>query len=287
MGGTRKQTKSHEPKRLAIGRRIKRLRENQGLSRQQIAAQLAVDLTAIAAWEAGKYLPREVRRVQLAGLLNLNVASLFAEEQHVSPGEGAVLIDILGELPGLLRELLKETDHTLKAFRIAAPHPTPAHIQEEFRILVDRRLMDKTIRVERIEIFYRLPRLMEVLSNILRYAGRPYRVKAFCPRTAEVMPGMGGYIFDDQEFVIGAYWGEAPPQGRAGLRLSGEPFRTYFTDYWNEIWPRGQPLNGDNGADLFAVREVALQLGLEPDDWPRFIEQARKLDIGDGLPPMI
>lgn len=273
--------------RTAIGHRIKRLREGLGLSRQQIAAHLEVDLTAVAAWEGGRYLPREGRRVQLAALLNIDVASLFAEEQAPAPANGAVLVDTLSELPGLLRQLLETTQTSLKALRLAAPYTTPPHVQEEFRGIVDRRLQDGTLQIDRIEIFYDLSRLKEVVSNILRYEGRPYRVKSSCAGVSEVVPGMGGYFFDDQEFLIGAYWSRVPPHARPGLRLSGEPFRTYFVDYWDEIWERGSALNPDGKPDVSAVRDVALKLGLEADAWPQFMAEAEAFEVGDGLPPLI
>lgn len=273
--------------RRAIGRRIKRLRENNGLSRQQVSARLSVDLTAVAAWEAGKYLPREGRRVLLAGLLGIDTASLFAEQQDSTPSNGAALVDTLGELPGLLRELLSAAERRLRAFRLAAPYSTPPHIQEEFRALVDSRLRAGTLEVERIEIFYDLKRLKEVLSNMLRYEAQPYRVRTACAGVSEVVPGMGGYCFDDSEFLLGAYWATVPPFHRAGLRLTGEPYKTYFAGYWEEIWGRGTALNGDGGIEMDAVREVAVRLGLEPGQWPDFIRDAQTLEIGDGLPPLI
>ena len=78
-----------------------------------------------------------------------------------------------------------------------------------------------------------------------------------------------------------------PPHGRPGLRLTGEPFRTYFSEYWDEIWERGTALNPDGAVDMPAVRDVALQLGLEADRWPHFVDEAHTLEIGDGLPPLI
>lgn len=273
--------------RVAIGRRIKRLRENKGLSRQQVAVHLAVDLTAVAAWEAGKYLPREGRRVRLAGLLGVDVGTLFAEEQDPAPANGATLIDTLGELPGVLRELLQGTQKNLRAFRLAAPYSTPAHVQEEFRRIVDGRLMQGTLAVERVEIFYSLDRLKEVLSNLFRYEGRPYRVKTACAGVKDVVPGMGGYIFDEEEALLGAYWAQVPPHSRPGLRLKGEPFMSYFADYWDEIWSRGTTLGSEDGLELDAVREVAQEMGLANSDWPQFVDDARALKIGDGLPPLI
>lgn len=273
---------------FAIGRRIKRLREAKGLSRQKIATRLAVDLTAVAAWEAGKYLPRTARRLRLAALLGIDAGSLFAEKQDGMPFAGhAALVDTLDELPGLLRDLLERAEHNLKAFRLAAPYSTPAYVQEEFRSHVDARLLAGSIDVQRIEIFYELGRLKEVLSNIIRYDGKPYQVKSYCAGVKEVVPGMGGYIIDDREFLVGAYWTAVPPHRRAGLRLSGEPFRTYFTDYWRESWRRGTLLNPKGSQDLSAVREVALQLGLEPSRWTQFVDEASLFKVGDGLPPLI
>lgn len=273
--------------RVAIGRRIKRLRENLGLSRQQVAGHLAVDLTAVAAWEAGKYLPREGKRLRLAALLRIDVATLFAEQQQPSSPVAASLVDTLSELPGVLRRLLQSTEKNLRAFRLAAPYTTPAHVQEEFRGILDQRLMQGSLEVERIEIFYSLERLKEVLSNLLRYEDRPYRVKTACTGVHDVVPGMGGYLFDDDDMLIGGYWAKVPPSARPGLWLKGEPFKSYFADYWDEIWNRGTPLNGKDGADLDAVRQVALGMGLAESGWPQFVEDARNLEIGDGLPPLV
>ena len=274
--------------RLAIGRRIKRLRENLGLSRQQVATHLNVDLTAVAAWEAGKYLPRHGRRVRLASLLGLDVSSLFAEEQDDAPATGhANLIDTLSELPGLLRSLTENAQRDLKAFRIAAPYVTPAHVQEEFRAIVDARLRAGSLDVQRMEVIYSLARLQEILANIFRYDGLPYRVKSYCTGVTDVVPAMGGYIFDGNEILLGAYWAKIPPVKRSGLRLAGEPFRSYFMEYWSESWSRGALLNPDGPRDLSAAREVALALGLAPGDWTRFVDEARNFEMDDGLPPLI
>lgn len=275
-------------RRLAIGRRIKRLRETQGISRQQIATHLGVDLTAVAAWEGGKYLPREGKRVRLASLLDLDVASLFAEDLSDPAANGsAVLLDTLGELPVVLRDLAKNAKRDLKAFRIAAPYPTYPHVQEEFRRILDTRLKLGTLEVQRIEIIYSLKRLKEILSNIIRYDGLGYQVKCNCLGIQDVVPGMGGYIFDNREFLIGAYWATVPPYARPGLKLVGEPFHTYFTDYWSEIWPRGIALNKKGAQDLSAVRDAALQLGLDASRWDEFVEEAQDFDVGDGLPPLV
>ncbi len=272
----------------AIGRRIKRLREMRGLSRQDIAAQLKVDLTAVSAWERGDYLPREGRRVRLAAMLEIDIGSLFAENQDGGlPGSEVALVDTMGELPGILRDLTGNAQRSLKAFRLSAPYATPPHVQEEFRSILDRRLLTDSLTVQRVEIFYSLERLKEILANIIRYDGRDYAVKSYCAGLKEVVPGMGGYIFDDSEFLVGAYWASIPPHRGVGLRLAGEPFRAYFTYYWSEIWQRGTMLNRKGARDLSAVREVAIQLGLDAADWANFVDEARQFEMVDGLPPLI
>jgi len=271
-----------------VGARIKRLREARGLSRGEVAAQLHVDVTAVAAWEAAKYLPRDNNRTRLARLLGTNLEMLFdGEADGHSPPIAAVLIETIEQLPEMLIELTKRARQKLRAIRLAAPYSTPAYVQQEWRTLISERLLSDTLEVQRIEIFYDLQRLQETLSNILRYDGRKYWVKSYCPGQIEVVPAMGAYFFDDEEFLLGAYWTSIPPPRRPGLRMSGAPFRDFFEAYWDEIWRRGTLLNIRGAHDLSAVRTIALQLGLTPKKWKSFVEEASELKIGDSAPPLI
>ncbi|HEY5072405.1 MAG TPA: helix-turn-helix domain-containing protein [Caulobacteraceae bacterium] len=276
-----------DPERI-VATRIRRLREAKDMSRRELAAALKVDVTALAGWESGKYLPRIGHRGQLASILGTDIKRLF--EDAIEPDgdqPGATLFDTIAELEPLLARLIADTRSCLRALRIAAPYSTPAHVQKTFRTTVANRLLTGDIEVHRVEIFYELSRLKEVLSNIIRYDGCRYYVKSYCAGSTEIVPGMGGYFFDDSEFLIGAYWTGVPPHHRPGLRLSGEPFRTYFNDYWNEIWRRGTLLNIRGMHDLTLVRDLAMKMGLPPTDWPRFLREARALDIGDGAPPLV
>lgn len=271
-----------------LGPRIKRLRGAKGLSRGEVAEQLQVDVTTIAAWEAGKYLPRDKYRARLAWVLGVEAEALFnGDADHDSSLTSAVLFDSIEHLSNILCELTKRARHKLKALRLAAPYTTPAYVQQEWRTLVSERLLSGTLEVQRIEIFYDLRRLQETLSNILRYDGRKYWVKSYCPGLVEVSPAMGGYFFDDEEFLLGAYWTSVPPERRPSLRMSGAPFRDFFQAYWDEIWRRGTLLNIRGAHDLSAVRTVALQLGLPSKEWKSFVEEAAEIKIGDGAPPLI
>jgi hypothetical protein len=112
-------------------------------------------------------------------------------------------------------------------------------------------------------------------------------VKVHCAGLTDVVPAFGGYYFDDEHFLIGAYWTGVPPHNKPGLELSGHTARVFFSAYWDEIWHRGILLNNRGAHDLSAVREVALTMGLEGSDWPGFVESARRFEIGDGAPPLI
>lgn len=270
-----------------IGRRIRALREQKGLSRRDLAALIGVDTTALAAWERGTYLPRAPRRTSLAKALGTDVWSLFEEICATEPlAIRASTHDTITQLAGLLDELMRKSK-MLRALRIAAPYSTPAYVQQDFRTEVSNRLLAGSIEVQRIEIFYSLERLKEALSNVFRYNGCAYNLKCFCTGITEVAPAMGGYYFDDDEFLIGAYWTGVPPTNRPGMHLTGEPFATYFNAYWDEIWRRGTLLNMRGSHDLTAVRTAALALGLNEAAWPQFVEEARELKIGDGAPPLI
>jgi transcriptional regulator with XRE-family HTH domain len=268
------------------GGRIKRLREARGLSRRDLAGVLKVDVSSIAGWEAGKRLPRRHHWPAITRTLGADLGALFPQTEAGAP-VAAALVDTVGALPGLLVDLTRRTRSQICALRLAAPYVTSAHVQVEWRKLIDQRLRGGTLAVERIEIFYELRRLQETLSNILRYDGRNYWVKTYCVGLKEVPPVFGGYFFDDDEFLLGAYWTGIPPHRRPGLRVSGAPFQRFFREYWDEIWRRGTLLNTQGAHHLGAVRDVALTLGLPKGDWDRFLKEARHLKVGDGAPPLI
>lgn len=201
----------------------------------------------------------------------------------------AALVDTMRDLPDILVEKVRSAV-SLKGFRIAAPYETRAYQQTEFRKVVAERLLGGSLEVRRVEVFYKLERLKEVLHNVLRHWQRNYYVKSYCGavnREADPVPGMGGYIFDDSDVLLGAYWTATPPDGKLGLSLKGEVIKTYFGRYWDEIWGRGTVLNPVHGSrDLEAVRNLAFGLGLPKEKWPEFVEEAYNLTIEDGAPPL-
>lgn len=269
----------------SVGLRIQTLRESKGLSRQTLAKRLKLDRTSVAKWESGRHLPRDAHRLALASALGVPVRELLGESPH-APTPNATLFDTITQLPSTLVSLLDRTSHSLKALRIAAPYPTSAHVQQEFRRKVSERVLAGSLDVQRAEIVYTLDRVKEILWNIHRYDGRNYWIKSYCPGLKEVAPGMGGYFFDDTHFVLGAFWTSIPPHSRPSLLLTGEPFFTYFTEYWSAIWRRGTLLNHRGANDLVRVKDLAIQLGLPQGEWRQFVEEARNLDIGDGAPPL-
>lgn len=271
-----------------IGCRLKKIREGQGISRRSLAKSLGVDVSSLAGWEAGVRLPREALRPAVARALGLEASVLFAPREDPEPGLPMVsLVDTVTELPDLLLELTRRTRRTLRALRVAAPYPTTTNVQSEWRRMVAERLLAGSLEVLRVEIIYTLPRLQELLFNTLRYHGRAYYVKSFCCGLQEVPPAMGGYFFDSEDFLLGAYWTSIPPHRQPGLRLSGGPFCTFFNHYWDEIWRRGTALNPRGRNDLSMFEETAHRLGLPKHEWPGFLYGARTLEIGDGAPPLI
>jgi transcriptional regulator with XRE-family HTH domain len=268
-----------------IGQRIQRVRLMKGLSRRDLAMLVGVDVSALANWERGKYLPRDSHKGALAKALDLTVERLFRAIEGDPEAIAASLLDTFMELPALFDRLLPNT-RCLRALRLAAPYSSAAYVQTKFRAQVSERLLAGTLEVQRIEIFYTLERLKEALSNVIRYDSRPYHLKGYCAGLAEVAPAMGGYLFDDTNFVMGAYWTGVPPHNKPGLHCWGEPFRTFYMSYWNEIWPRGTLLNMSGAHDLSAIRRTAAVLGLNDAEWPAFVEQARTMEIGDGAPPL-
>lgn len=254
-----------------------------------MADGLGVDVTAVAAWENGRYSPRDKHLPKLATLLDADISDFFHSGKIAKKSEviSAQIIDTITDMPQVILDLLARTKRRLNDIRIAAPYGTPTHVHKEFRAAISERILSDSLEVSRVEIFYNLDRLKEVLSNIFRYDGHPYWVKAYCTGVSEVVPGVGGYLFDDEHFLIGGYWTGVPPVDRPGMKLSGDVFQTFFRQYWDEIWRRGTLLNLRGKHDLGEVRNCALQLGLAAEDWDDFVEQARNFEVGDRCPPRI
>lgn len=270
----------------AAGRRIRELREAKGLSRHDLAEHLGVDLSSILNWEAGKHTPRIATRSRLSRFFGCDLDAAY-EDAAGEPPISAHLVNTVDELPGLLLDLTRRARGKLRALRLAAPYPTAAFVQTEWRHLVSQRLLGGTLTVYRVEIYYDLRRLQETLSNIFRYEGLQFLVKSFCTGVSEVVPAVGGYLFDDDEFLFGAYWTSVPPENRPGIRVTGRPFREFVNAYLNEIWGRDTWLNMRGPHDLSAVRSIAEKLGLPARKWPAFVKGAKNLKIGDGAPPLI
>jgi len=272
---------------VAVGRRIRRLREVKGYSRNELARKLRVDVSSLAGWEAGKRLPRDSHRARLARALDCDLSLLLSPVEDAAGPLKALLLETLTELPAALAECARNAKRSLHAVRLASPYPTAAYVQTEWRAIVAERILARSIEVQRVEIFYSLKRLQETLSNILRYDGCAYYVKAHCMGIQEVVPSMGGYCFDDCDIFLGGYWTSVPPRNFPGLRLSGPMIGEFFVQFWNEVWPRGTLLNIRGAHDLSAVKDLAVRLGLSPRNWKHFVEEARALEIGDGAPPLV
>ncbi len=271
----------------AIGQRIRRLREGKGFSRNVLAHEIDVDVSSIAGWESGKRLPRDALRARLAQALDCELPLLMSPQFETETPTSVTVLDATSELPRILTECAKGVRHTLRAVRLSSPYATAVHVQTEARRIINERIMAQTLEVQRVEIFYTLERLQETLSNILRYDGKAYYVKAYCVGLTEVVPFLGGYGFDDREILLGGYWTGSPPQHNPVLRIRGLAIRTFFLSYWKDIWGRGVLLNGHGGHDLATVRDVALKMGLKPRAWRRFVEEAASLETGDGVPPIV
>jgi transcriptional regulator with XRE-family HTH domain len=271
----------------AVGRRIRHLREAQGLSRTDLARAIDVDVSSIAGWEGGKRLPREKFRMRLAGALDCDLTHLMSPRIESETPTAVSVLDVATEFPRVFAHCVRHTRRTLRAIRVALPSPTALNFQTEGRRIICDRLAAGTLEVQRVEIFYNLDRLKETLSNIIRFDGKPYYVKAHCIGLVEIAPFLGGFSFDDADVVLGAYWAANPPRDYPLLRIRGPAVQTFFLSYWREIWARGTLLNVHGSHDLSTVREVALKMGLPARQWPRFLEEARSLETGDGVPPII
>lgn len=274
------------PSAKMLGLRIRRLRETRGYSRATLAAKIKVDISSIAGWEGGLHLPRDTMRAKLARALECSIDELMSAVEDAWEPARVSLIDINSEFPVLFADHARKAKNIIRTTRLASPYPTTVNVQTEARQIISDRLLRSALTVQRVEIIYRLDRLKEIVSNILRYDGRSYYVRAYCAGLSEIVPSFGVWSFDDAEIFAGGYWSGYPPVGQPVMRISGEPVKRFFLSYWNEVWSRGTFLNAHGAQDLSALRDTAIRMGLAPRQWKRFVEDARGLQIGDGAPPV-
>jgi len=87
-----------------IGRRIKELRKEKGLSQGALALRLGLTQQAIGKWETGRSAPDYYMLVRLARALEVEPDTLFEKDRHnadyapsfVLPPDGRVMIPVLG-----------------------------------------------------------------------------------------------------------------------------------------------------------------------------------------------
>ena len=65
---------------MSIGSNIRRLREEQGLTQEQLAEKLEVSFQAISSWERDEYLPETSKLIKLAAALNVSVSAILEEK---------------------------------------------------------------------------------------------------------------------------------------------------------------------------------------------------------------
>jgi len=63
-----------------IGQRIKALREELGISREQFSNEVGITLSAVSMYENGQRIPRDEIKVKIARVLKTSIEALFFTE---------------------------------------------------------------------------------------------------------------------------------------------------------------------------------------------------------------
>ena len=65
---------------VIIGQRIKSLREELGLSREQFSNEVGITLSAVSMYENGQRIPRDEIKVKISRVLKTSIEALFFTE---------------------------------------------------------------------------------------------------------------------------------------------------------------------------------------------------------------
>lgn len=263
--------------------RFKKARLRKGYTRQDIAQKLHVNVTAVAGWETGKFLPRENKRLALEHLLG---GDIFSDLEEAEDGFFCSYSNDPTRGRELAAEYARNAYSKVKIFR--AGHNTPlcnSNYMREYRSIVHRRLLAEEIAIHTVEIFYRLDRLCEALSNVLRYKGNNYRLKSYAFANDSplsigggcLVPAIDTYAFDDETFLMGGYWTYDAVEERPMLQVRGSQFKFFFQEHWGEVWRNALSMTMDSDPELSSFKKIALRLGLAPQNWNDFLDKAKSL----------
>lgn len=64
-------------KATLIGDKIKKLREEQGIQRDEFCATVGISLSALSMYETGQRIPRDEIKLKIARCLNTSIEALF------------------------------------------------------------------------------------------------------------------------------------------------------------------------------------------------------------------
>lgn len=90
MSPPRRQVPPRSPQHRALGEAVRRLRTGAGLSQEQLADQMATDLTQIGGIERGVRNPSYTTLVRLAAALDTSVGAIVSlADELLGPGDGS------------------------------------------------------------------------------------------------------------------------------------------------------------------------------------------------------
>jgi len=126
---------------MAIGDRIKQLREGSNLQQKQLAIALDVGQTTISNWESGKQEPNPSQRKKLAEYFKISEAELFADLSLV--GLALKTSKFIEENPALLeilqdQEILEALTDPVIVKALKSASRNKQGLKDAFRTLLER-----------------------------------------------------------------------------------------------------------------------------------------------------
>ena len=93
------------------------------------------------------------------------------------------------------------------------------------------------------------------------------------------IPVMSMMSFDHEEFYLGSFYPGVPPGQETEIFVRSDASKTFFRDYWHELWNSAVALNKDGPIDWPKVEQVATQIGINEDALRDIVSQV-KAEIG-------